>query len=92
MAGLRVFGIILRGAVIGAGLGESFRVLPLGTGSRDWKLDGSRDSAHCLVLFQIVSGIIHHTLAPKLLKRLFLFSYAAAVQSSTGKCLLGFGL
>ncbi|XP_071075867.1 myotubularin-related protein 12 isoform X2 [Desmodus rotundus] len=32
---------------------------------------------------RIVSGIIHHTLAPKLLKRLFLFSYAAAVQSST---------
>ncbi|XP_054571319.1 myotubularin-related protein 12 isoform X2 [Eptesicus fuscus] len=31
----------------------------------------------------IVSGIIHHTLAPKLLKRLFLFSYAAAVHSNT---------
>ncbi|KAF6125877.1 myotubularin related protein 12 [Phyllostomus discolor] len=31
---------------------------------------------------RIVSGIIHHTLAPKRLKRLFLFSYAAAVQSS----------
>nr|KAF6490313.1 myotubularin related protein 12 [Molossus molossus] len=29
---------------------------------------------------RIVSGIIHHTLAPKLLKRLFLFSYATAVQ------------
>uniref|UniRef100_A0A5F9CSJ1 Myotubularin-related protein 12 n=1 Tax=Oryctolagus cuniculus TaxID=9986 RepID=A0A5F9CSJ1_RABIT len=30
---------------------------------------------------RIVSGIIHHTQAPKLLKRLFLFSYAAAAQS-----------
>ncbi|KAE8636583.1 hypothetical protein XENTR_v10003048 [Xenopus tropicalis] len=28
---------------------------------------------------RIVSGIIHHTQSPKLLKRLFLFSYAAAV-------------
>ncbi|XP_036081382.1 myotubularin-related protein 12 isoform X3 [Rousettus aegyptiacus] len=33
---------------------------------------------------RIVSGIIHHTLAPKLLKRLFLFSYATAVQNNTG--------
>uniref|UniRef100_A0A671EQU0 Myotubularin-related protein 12 n=1 Tax=Rhinolophus ferrumequinum TaxID=59479 RepID=A0A671EQU0_RHIFE len=32
---------------------------------------------------RIVSGIIHHTLAPKLLKRLFLFSYATAVQNHT---------
>ncbi|XP_015993768.2 myotubularin-related protein 12 isoform X5 [Rousettus aegyptiacus] len=32
---------------------------------------------------RIVSGIIHHTLAPKLLKRLFLFSYATAVQNNT---------
>ncbi|XP_022349097.1 myotubularin-related protein 12 isoform X2 [Enhydra lutris kenyoni] len=32
---------------------------------------------------RIVSGIIHHTQAPKLLKRLFLFSYAAATQNST---------
>nr|KAF6355530.1 myotubularin related protein 12 [Myotis myotis] len=32
---------------------------------------------------RIVSGIIHHTLAPKLLKRLFLFSYATAVHSNT---------
>ncbi|EPY84155.1 myotubularin related protein 12-like protein [Camelus ferus] len=31
----------------------------------------------------IVSGIIHHTQSPKLLKRLFLFSYAAAAQNST---------
>ncbi|KAM6223117.1 myotubularin-related protein 12 isoform 3-T3 [Rhynchocyon petersi] len=31
---------------------------------------------------RIVSGIIHHTQAPKLLKRLFLFSYANASQSS----------
>ncbi|XP_025780134.1 myotubularin-related protein 12 isoform X3 [Puma concolor] len=30
---------------------------------------------------RIVSGIIHHTQAPKLLKRLFLFSYAAAAQN-----------
>ncbi|XP_054976578.1 myotubularin-related protein 12 [Sorex araneus] len=30
---------------------------------------------------RIVSGIIHHTQAPKLLKRLFLFSYAAAAPS-----------
>lgn len=44
------------------------------------------DYIHCLVLFQIVSGIIHHTQAPKLLKRLFLFSYAAAARNSTGKC------
>lgn len=29
---------------------------------------------------RIVSGIIHHTQSPKLLKRLFLFSYAAAVR------------
>ncbi|XP_016046952.1 myotubularin-related protein 12 isoform X1 [Erinaceus europaeus] len=29
---------------------------------------------------RIVSGIIHHTQAPKLLKRLFLFSYAATAQ------------
>uniref|UniRef100_A0A5F5PXX7 Myotubularin-related protein 12 n=1 Tax=Equus caballus TaxID=9796 RepID=A0A5F5PXX7_HORSE len=32
---------------------------------------------------RIVSGIIHHTQAPKLLKRLFLFSYAAAARNST---------
>ncbi|KAM5264465.1 myotubularin-related protein 12 isoform 2-T2 [Ctenodactylus gundi] len=32
---------------------------------------------------RIVSGIIHHTQAPKLLKRLFLFSYASAAQNST---------
>uniref|UniRef100_A0A5F8HGW7 Myotubularin-related protein 12 n=1 Tax=Monodelphis domestica TaxID=13616 RepID=A0A5F8HGW7_MONDO len=32
---------------------------------------------------RIVSGIIHHTQAPKLLKRLFLFSYATAKQNST---------
>ncbi|KAM8957228.1 myotubularin-related protein 12 isoform 5-T5 [Lycaon pictus] len=32
---------------------------------------------------RIVSGIIHHTQAPKLLKRLFLFSYAAAAQNNT---------
>ncbi|KAM9253450.1 myotubularin-related protein 12 isoform 2-T2 [Dugong dugon] len=32
---------------------------------------------------RIVSGIIHHTQAPKLLKRLFLFSYATASQNST---------
>ncbi|XP_072814912.1 myotubularin-related protein 12 isoform X2 [Vicugna pacos] len=32
---------------------------------------------------RIVSGIIHHTQSPKLLKRLFLFSYAAAAQNST---------
>lgn len=31
---------------------------------------------------RIVSGIIHHTLAPKLLKRLFLFSYASAVKNN----------
>ncbi|XP_040833371.1 myotubularin-related protein 12 isoform X6 [Ochotona curzoniae] len=30
---------------------------------------------------RIVSGIIHHTQAPKLLKRLFLFSYATAAQN-----------
>ncbi|XP_029797140.1 myotubularin-related protein 12 [Suricata suricatta] len=30
---------------------------------------------------RIVSGIIHHTQAPKLLKRLFLFSYAAAAPN-----------
>ncbi|KAB0399235.1 hypothetical protein E2I00_006402 [Balaenoptera physalus] len=33
---------------------------------------------------RIVSGIIHHTQAPKLLKRLFLFSYATAAQNHTG--------
>ncbi|XP_031801743.1 myotubularin-related protein 12 isoform X2 [Sarcophilus harrisii] len=33
---------------------------------------------------RIVSGIIHHTQAPKLLKRLFLFSYASAKQNNTG--------
>uniref|UniRef100_A0A2K5J1W3 Myotubularin-related protein 12 n=1 Tax=Colobus angolensis palliatus TaxID=336983 RepID=A0A2K5J1W3_COLAP len=32
---------------------------------------------------RIVSGIIHHTQAPKLLKRLFLFSYATAAQNNT---------
>ncbi|XP_004411592.1 PREDICTED: myotubularin-related protein 12 isoform X3 [Odobenus rosmarus divergens] len=32
---------------------------------------------------RIVSGIIHHTQAPKLLKRLFLFSYASAAQNNT---------
>uniref|UniRef100_A0A2K6FZ08 Myotubularin-related protein 12 n=1 Tax=Propithecus coquereli TaxID=379532 RepID=A0A2K6FZ08_PROCO len=32
---------------------------------------------------RIVSGIIHHTQAPKLLKRLFLFSYATATQNNT---------
>ncbi|XP_036703345.1 myotubularin-related protein 12 isoform X2 [Balaenoptera musculus] len=32
---------------------------------------------------RIVSGIIHHTQAPKLLKRLFLFSYATAAQNHT---------
>ncbi|XP_058420267.1 myotubularin-related protein 12 isoform X1 [Diceros bicornis minor] len=32
---------------------------------------------------RIVSGIIHHTQAPKLLKRLFLFSYATASQNNT---------
>ncbi|XP_036266439.1 myotubularin-related protein 12 isoform X1 [Pipistrellus kuhlii] len=32
---------------------------------------------------RIVSGIIHHTQSPKRLKRLFLFSYAAAAHSST---------
>ncbi|XP_068958715.1 myotubularin-related protein 12-like [Petaurus breviceps papuanus] len=32
---------------------------------------------------RIVSGIIHHTQAPKLLKRLFLFSYASAKQNNT---------
>ncbi|KAG8512654.1 Myotubularin-related protein 12, partial [Galemys pyrenaicus] len=32
---------------------------------------------------RIVSGIIHHTQTPKLLKRLFLFSYATAAQNST---------
>ncbi|XP_036134806.1 myotubularin-related protein 12 isoform X3 [Molossus molossus] len=40
-------------------------------------------TSHSTVLIrfmEIVSGIIHHTLAPKLLKRLFLFSYATAVQ------------
>ncbi|XP_068846576.1 myotubularin-related protein 12 isoform X1 [Capricornis sumatraensis] len=31
---------------------------------------------------RIVSGIIHHTQAPKLLKRLFLFSYATAARNS----------
>uniref|UniRef100_A0A8C8Z4X1 Myotubularin-related protein 12 n=1 Tax=Prolemur simus TaxID=1328070 RepID=A0A8C8Z4X1_PROSS len=31
---------------------------------------------------RIVSGIIHHTQAPKLLKRLFLFSYATAAQNN----------
>ncbi|XP_038599839.1 myotubularin-related protein 12 isoform X1 [Tachyglossus aculeatus] len=31
---------------------------------------------------RIVSGIIHHTQAPKLLKRLFLFSYATAAPSN----------
>lgn len=31
---------------------------------------------------RIVSGIIHHTQSPKLLKRLFLFSYAAAVHGT----------
>ncbi|XP_077611961.1 myotubularin-related protein 12 isoform X2 [Crocuta crocuta] len=31
---------------------------------------------------RIVSGIIHHTQAPKLLKRLFLFSYAAAAAQN----------
>uniref|UniRef100_A0A4X2KAL1 Myotubularin-related protein 12 n=1 Tax=Vombatus ursinus TaxID=29139 RepID=A0A4X2KAL1_VOMUR len=31
---------------------------------------------------RIVSGIIHHTQAPKLLKRLFLFSYASAKQNN----------
>uniref|UniRef100_A0A8C5K8Y4 Myotubularin-related protein 12 n=1 Tax=Jaculus jaculus TaxID=51337 RepID=A0A8C5K8Y4_JACJA len=32
---------------------------------------------------RIVSGIIHHTQTPKLLKRLFLFSYASAAQNHT---------
>uniref|UniRef100_A0A2K6RYK8 Myotubularin-related protein 12 n=1 Tax=Saimiri boliviensis boliviensis TaxID=39432 RepID=A0A2K6RYK8_SAIBB len=32
---------------------------------------------------RIVSGIIHHTQAPKLLKRLFLFSYATAAENNT---------
>ncbi|KAM4875859.1 myotubularin-related protein 12 isoform 3-T3 [Thomomys bottae] len=32
---------------------------------------------------RIVSGILHHTQSPKLLKRLFLFSYATAAQNNT---------
>ncbi|NWR77220.1 MTMRC protein, partial [Centropus unirufus] len=32
---------------------------------------------------RIVSGIIHHTQTPKLLKRLFLFSYASAAPNNT---------
>uniref|UniRef100_A0A8D0HBY2 Myotubularin-related protein 12 n=1 Tax=Sphenodon punctatus TaxID=8508 RepID=A0A8D0HBY2_SPHPU len=32
---------------------------------------------------RIVSGIVHHTQTPKLLKRLFLFSYAIAAPSNT---------
>ncbi|XP_075397018.1 myotubularin-related protein 12 isoform X2 [Tenrec ecaudatus] len=32
---------------------------------------------------RIVSGIIHHTQTPRLFKRLFLFSYAAATQNRT---------
>ncbi|KFW05833.1 Myotubularin-related protein 12, partial [Eurypyga helias] len=34
---------------------------------------------------RIVSGIVHHSQTPKLLKRLFLFSYASAAPNNTGK-------